>query len=128
MLSRNGNNKKCALKFLFLNEKKIRKIRKNFDIENWLWKSNIGTFCSSPLLQFSTFCNFILKNIYFEIAKSPPIICPMYCQSNNWWRFRKILWASQNVWTLSKKVAKFIYSEKATKFCEISSNYLTGST
>ena len=23
---------------------------------------------------------------------------------------------------------KFIYSEKATKFCEISTNYLTGST
>ena len=25
----------------------------------------------------------------------------MYCQSNNWWRFRKILWPSQNIWTLS---------------------------
>ena len=32
--------------------------------------------------------------------KSPPIICPMYCQSYNWWRSRKILWQSQNVWTL----------------------------
>ena len=25
-------------------------------------------------------------------------------------------------------ILKFIYSEKATKFCEISTNYLTGST
>ena len=25
----------------------------------------------------------------------------MYFQSNNWWRFRKILWPSQNIWTLS---------------------------
>ena len=24
----------------------------------------------------------------------------MYCQSNNWWRFCKILWPSQNIWTL----------------------------
>ena len=46
-----------------------------------------------------------LKFIYSEKAtkfgKSPPIICPMYCQSNNWWRFRKILWPSQNIWTLA---------------------------
>ena len=32
-----------------------------------------------------------------NFAKSPPIICHMYCQSNNWWRFRKILWPSQNI-------------------------------
>ena len=35
-----------------------------------------------------------LKFIYSEkatnFAKSPPIIRPMYCQSNNWWRFPKI--------------------------------------
>ena len=32
----------------------------------------------------------------------------MYCQSNNWWRFRKILWPSQNIWTLldAKKFGK----------------------
>ena len=27
-----------------------------------------------------------------------------------------------------KTILKFIYSEKAIKFCEISTNYLTGST
>ena len=35
-----------------------------------------------------------------NFVKSPPIICPMYCQSNNWWRYRKILLPSQNIWTL----------------------------
>ena len=35
-----------------------------------------------------------------NFTKSPPIICPMYCQSNNWWRFCRILWPSQNIWTL----------------------------
>ena len=43
-----------------------------------------------------------LKNSYIlrrpqNFAKHPPIICPMYCQSNNWWRFRKIVWPSQNI-------------------------------
>ena len=30
--------------------------------------------------------------------------------------------------TVGGPLLKFIYSEKATKFCEISTNYLTGST
>ena len=42
-----------------------------------------------------------IKFIYSEKAskfgKSPPIICPMYCQSNDWWKFCKILWPSQNI-------------------------------
>ena len=44
MLWKNVNNKKYAPKFIFFNEKKIRKIPMIFDIENWLWKSNFGTF------------------------------------------------------------------------------------
>ena len=48
---------------------------------------------------------FWLKFIYSEkatkfCAKSPLIICLMYCQSNNWCRFCKIVWPSQNIWTL----------------------------
>ena len=32
----------------------------------------------------------VVKFIYSEKAtKSPPIICPMYCQSNYWWNFRR---------------------------------------
>ena len=34
--SKNFNNKKCAPKIIFFNEKKTRKIRTIFDIENWL--------------------------------------------------------------------------------------------
>ena len=35
-----------------------------------------------------------------NFAKSPPYYCPMKCQSKSGWRFSKILWPSQNVWTL----------------------------
>ena len=45
ILSKNVNNKKSAPKLIFFNEKKMRKIRIIFDIENWLWKSKIGNYC-----------------------------------------------------------------------------------
>ena len=48
MLSENFDNKKCAPKLVFFNEKKLRKIQMIFDIENWLWKSNFGTFWHLP--------------------------------------------------------------------------------
>ena len=35
-------------------------------------------------------------------AKSPPIIGLAVHGTNNWWRFCKILWPSQNIWTLQK--------------------------
>ena len=35
-----------------------------------------------------------------NFAKSPPIIWLAVHKTNNWWRFRKILWPSQNIWTL----------------------------
>jgi hypothetical protein len=38
-LPKNNFNKKYAPKILFLNEKKIRKIRMIFDIENSLWQN-----------------------------------------------------------------------------------------
>ena len=47
--SKNVNNKKCAPKLIFFNEKKLRKIRIIFDIENCLWKSEIGNFRSPDL-------------------------------------------------------------------------------
>ena len=33
-----------------------------------------------------------------------------YCQSNNWWRFRKIMWPSKNIWTLTP--LSFFYHKK----------------
>jgi hypothetical protein len=42
--SKNDNFKKHSSKLIFFNEKKIRKIRMIIDVENWLWKSDLGTF------------------------------------------------------------------------------------
>ena len=42
-VAKNLFNKKCALKILFPNEKKIKKIGMIFDIDNSLWKSNFRT-------------------------------------------------------------------------------------
>ena len=52
MLSRNVYNKKWAPKLVFFNENKWEKLRKIpmiFDLENWLWKSNFGTFWHLPI-------------------------------------------------------------------------------
>jgi hypothetical protein len=42
--SKNVNNKKWAPKIIFFNEKMFYKVWIIFDIENWLWKSEISTF------------------------------------------------------------------------------------
>ena len=45
------------------------------------------------------FCQYtIIQNF----VKSPPYFRPMLCQSKVRWRLRKILWPSQNIWTLTK--------------------------
>ena len=60
------NNKKCAPKLVFFNEK-MRKIQMIFDIENWLWKSNFGTFwqlaINPKLNNFLWVCWFLSKNL-----------------------------------------------------------------
>ena len=47
----------------------------------------------------------------------------MYCQSNNWWRFRKILWPSQNIWTLRPK--SYLKCLKSIYFAKKRSTMLT---
>ena len=37
------------LNWYYLMEKKLRKLRMIFDIENWLWKSNFGTLWHLPV-------------------------------------------------------------------------------
>ena len=44
------------------------------------------------------------------------IICPMYCQSNNWWRFRKFLWPSQNIC--------MIFNSRSEQFLKQNTNHL----
>ena len=59
--SKNVNNKRCAPKLIFFNEKKIlRKIRIIFDIENWLWKLEICIFQKK-----------IWKSVIFHSIKLP---------------------------------------------------------
>ena len=37
----------------------MRRIRIIFDLENWLWKTNFGTYWHLPITQFSKFDNFL---------------------------------------------------------------------
>ena len=70
-----------------------------------------------------------------NFEKSSPYFWLCVLWSKVRWRFCKILWPSQNIWTLSKNlfrdyfyhnnIIKFVYSEKATKFCEIFTLLLT---
>ena len=57
---------------IFFNEKKIRKIRIIFDIENWLWKSEIRIFQSPPAKR-TLICQkkFLWKSAIFHSIKLP---------------------------------------------------------
>ena len=71
--SKNVNHNKDAPKFIFFNEKKKnRKIRIIFDIENWLWKSEIRIFQSAPAKR-TLICQkkFLLKSAIFHSIKLP---------------------------------------------------------
>ena len=67
-LSKNVNTKKCAPKLVFFNEKKMRKIQMIFEIGNWLWKSNFGTFWQLAIIQISKFNNFLW--VYWFLGKN----------------------------------------------------------
>ena len=76
ILSKNVNNKKCATKLVFFNEKKMRKIR-IVDIENWLWKSNFGTFWQFAVNPKLKTQNSIISFEYVDsFAKIFPILYP----------------------------------------------------
>ena len=53
------------------------------------WEPEIVLFC---------YCK---VHIFWEGHKILRNLCPMYCQSNNWWRF----WPSQNIWSLTKTIS-----------------------
>ena len=81
-LSKNVFYKRCVPKLIFFNEKKIRKIRMIFDIENWLWKSDLGTFWR-PLWtsvkvkskNYFYFTDFFakIKPLLTHVRKTPPL-------------------------------------------------------
>ena len=43
-----------------------------------------------------------------NFAKSPPYFCLQYIQTKVRWRFCKILWPSQNIWTLTINSSRLI--------------------
>ena len=51
-----------------------------------------------------------------NFAKSPPYFGPMQCQSKVRWRFCKILWPSQNVWTSNWNFEKDLAIFEQTPF------------
>ena len=57
---------------IFFNEKKLSKIRIIFDIENWLWKSEIGNFRSLDLERVLIYQKFFFwKSAIFHSIKLP---------------------------------------------------------
>ena len=56
------------------------------------------------------------QKLHKVFAKSSPTICPIYCQSYNWWRFHKILWPSQKIWTLLQHL-NVLCSKIMPNFC-----------
>ena len=80
--SKNDNYKKPSSKLIFFNEKKIRKIRMIFDIENWLWKSDLGTFwrpmwtsVKVKSKNYFSFTDFFakIKPLLTHVCKTPPL-------------------------------------------------------
>ena len=58
-----------------------------------------GQNFSKQLIWFFLQSSHILRRPQ-NFAKFPPYFCLQYIQTKGRWRFRKILWPSQNVWTL----------------------------
>ena len=98
--SKNDNNKKPSSKLIFFNEKKFRKIRMIFDIENWLWKSDLGTFWqpmwTSVKVKSKNCFSFTdlfakIKPLLTHVRKTQPLrshycrgYCKGYCRAYCW--------------------------------------------
>ena len=104
MLSKNVNNKKCAPKLIFFNEKKIEKDSDNFWYRKLTLKvgrlGDFALFDTSPLVQFSKFKK-ILWVCWFLGKKLSNFIPPVwklhnpYCHSEqSWWEIRNFLGGS----------------------------------
>ena len=95
MLSKNVNNKRCAPKLIFLNEKKIEKDLDIFWYRKLTLKvkrfGDFALFNTSPLIQFSKFNNFLWecwflgKNLSNFVTPAWKLHNP-YCHKCRWWR------------------------------------------
>ena len=62
-------------------------------------------FTAEQLTTVLSFHHIVYQSLFIlrrpqNIAKSPTYFCPQYIQTKVMWRFCKILWSSQNIWTL----------------------------
>ena len=119
MLSKNVNNKKCAPKLIFFDDKKMRKIRTIFDIENRLWKSNFGTFWHlpiNPILKIQV-CWFSGKNLSNFVPPAWKLHNPC-CHNGRPLMF--LLWfqfpCNENVTSWSTDPTEEIFSPMITTF------------
>ena len=64
-LEKNVFNKKCSPKLIFLDEFFFEKIWLIFDIENWLWKYNFGTFWGPGTMSIYKIQQFHLNTVDF---------------------------------------------------------------
>ena len=78
---KNENNKELLL-YWYSSMKNIRKIWMIFDIENWLWKSDLGTFWwplwTSVKVKSKDYFSFIdyfakIKPLLTHVLKTPPL-------------------------------------------------------
>ena len=81
-LSKKYFTKKVVLNWYFSVKKKFRKIRMIFDIENWPWKSDLGTFWrplwTSVKVKSKNYFSFIdllakIKPLLTHVRKTPPL-------------------------------------------------------
>ena len=85
MLSKHADNKKCAPRLMFFSEKRLRKMPMIFDIENWFWKSKLGTFwhLRSLLTQFSKFIHFLWVCL-FSVKNLSNFVYPAWKLDNSY--------------------------------------------
>ena len=85
MLSKNVNNKRCAPKLIFFNEKKIEKDSDNFWYRKLTLKvgrlGDFALFDTSPLTQFSKFHNFLW--VCWFLGKNLSNFVPPACKLHN---------------------------------------------
>ena len=81
-LSKNVFYKKCGPRLIFFNEIFFRKIWPFFDIEKWLWKSDLGTFrrpvwtsVKVKSKKYFYFTDFFTKTkpLLTHVRKTPPL-------------------------------------------------------
>ena len=131
MLSKNVNNKKCAPKLIFFNEKKIEKDSDNFWCTKLTLKvGRLGDFAhfdTSPLVQLSKFKNFLW--LCWFLGKTLSNFIPSVWKLHNPYCHNaecRLINKSRNVWPI-ETVYKTVPIDQVNCFHKIISTYYVGS-